>query len=106
MERSKSVFVVPGVFGWNDVGSWSAVFDLAEKDQLGNAIQALNASFAAAENNLVVSNSDKMISVVGLDNVAIVETDSAILICNLNTAQGVKQIVDQLKAAEDLQKFL
>ncbi len=106
MERSNSVFVVPGEFGWNDVGSWSAVFDLAEKDKLGNAIQSVNATFAAAENNLIVSNSEKMISLVGLDNVAVVETDSAILVCNLNTAQGVKQIVDQLKAAEDLNKFL
>ncbi|MGB0347624.1 MAG: mannose-1-phosphate guanylyltransferase [Balneolaceae bacterium] len=106
MERSNSVFVVPGEFGWNDVGSWSAVFELADKDNLGNAIQSVNATFAGSENNLVVSNSDKMISVVGLDNVAVVETEDAILVCNLNTAQGVKQIVDQLKAAEDLNKFL
>jgi len=106
MERSESVFVVPGEFGWNDVGSWSAVFDLADKDKLGNAVQSVNATFAASENNLIVSNSEKMISVVGLNNVAVVETDSAILVCNLETAQGVKQIVDQLKAAEDLNKFV
>ncbi len=106
MERSELVFVVPGEFGWNDVGSWSAVFDLADKDRLGNAVQAINATFAASEHNLIVSNSDKMISLVGLDNVAVVETESAILVCNLNTAQGVKQIVDQLKAAEDFNKFL
>ena len=106
MERSNSVFVVPGEFGWNDVGSWSAVYELAEKDKLGNAVQALFASFAASENNLVMSNSEKMISLVGVDNVAVVETESAILICNLNTAQGVKQIVEHLKSAEDLNKFL
>ena len=41
-----------------------------------------------------------------MNNIAVVETDDSILICNLNTAQGVKQIVDQLKASEDLQKFL
>lgn len=106
MEQSKSVFVVPGEFGWNDVGSWSAVFELASKDASGNAIQSIHATFAAAEHNLVVSNSEKMISLVGVDHIAVVETDDSILICNLNTAQGVKQIVDQLKASEDLQKFL
>ena len=106
MERSKSVFVVPGDFGWNDVGSWSAVFELANKDSLGNAIQSINATFAAAENNLVVSNSEKMISLVGVENIAVVETDNAILICNLRTAQGVKQIVEQLKAHAEHQKFL
>ena len=103
---SKSVFVVPGEFGWNDVGSWSAVFELATKDKLGNAIQAINATFAGSENNLVVSNSEKMISLVGVDSIAVVETDNAILVCNLNTAQGVKEIVDQLKASDDLDKFL
>ena len=106
MEHSKSVFVVPGEFGWNDVGSWTAVFDLAEKNSLGNAVQAFNATFAAAENNLVVSNSEKMISLVGVDNVAVVETEDAILVCDLNTAQGVKQIVEQLKQNEALNKFL
>ncbi len=106
MERSKSVFVVPGEFGWNDVGSWSAVFDLAEKDKLGNAIQSINATFAGSEHNLVVSTSEKMISLVGVDHVAVVETDNAILVCNLNAAQGVKEIVDQLKASNDLDKFL
>lgn len=106
MERSESVFVVPGEFGWNDVGSWTAVFDLAEKNNLGNSVQTLNATFAASENNLVVSSSEKMISLVGVDNLAVVETDDAILVCNLNSAQGVKQIVEQLKSIDGFKKFL
>ncbi len=106
MEKSDSVFVVPGEFGWNDVGSWTAVFELAEKDANGNAIQSIYASFAASENNLVVSSSEKMISLVGMDNVAVVETDSAILVCDLNSAQGVKQIVEHLKGTDDLKRFL
>ncbi|WP_421773267.1 mannose-1-phosphate guanylyltransferase [Gracilimonas sp.] len=106
MENSDSVFVVPGEFGWNDVGSWSAVYELADKDKLGNAVQTMFATFAGSENNLVFSNSEKMISLVGVESIAVVETDDAILVCDLNTAQGVKQIVEQLKAAEDLQKFL
>ena len=106
MEHSKSVFVVPGEFGWNDVGSWTAVFELANKNTSGNAIQTINATFAAAENNLVVSKSDKMISLVGVDNLAVVETDDAILVCDLNSAQGVKQIVEQLKENQEFNKFL
>lgn len=106
MEHSKSVFVVPGEFGWNDVGSWTAVFELANKDAAGNAIQAVNVTFAAADNNLVVSNSEKMISLVGVDNLAVVETEDAILVCDLNSAQGVKQIVEQLKKIESFNKFL
>ena len=106
MEKAQSVFVVPGEFGWNDVGSWVAVYELADKDNQGNATQTLNATFAGAENNLVLSESEKMISVVGLENIAVVETEYAILVCNLNNAQGVKQIVDQLNNTPDYTKFV
>ncbi|MEO1021286.1 MAG: mannose-1-phosphate guanylyltransferase [Bacteroidota bacterium] len=106
MEHAGSVFVVPGEFGWNDVGSWTAVFELAERESDGNAIQAVHAAFAGASNNLVSSVSEKMIAIVGLDNVAVVETDDAILVCNLEQAQGVKQIVEHLKLSDDLKHFL
>ena len=106
MEGAKSVFVVPGEFGWNDVGSWTAVYDLGEKNKDQNSIQAVNVTFAGSQKNLVVSNSGKMISLVGMENVAVVETEGAILVCDLNQAQGVKEIVEQLKGSEDLKKFL
>lgn len=106
MEKAGSVFVVPGEFGWNDVGSWTAVYELAEKNNNGNAVQTLNATFAEANGNLVVSKSEKMISLVGVENIAVVETEDAILICDLTKAQGVKEIVEQLKGSKDLNKFL
>lgn len=106
MEGAKSVYVVPGEFGWNDVGSWTAVYDLGEKNKDENAIQAVNVTFAGSQKNLVVSNSGKMISLVGMENVAVVETEDAILVCDLNQAQGVKEIVEQLKGSEELKKFL
>ncbi len=106
MEKAQSVFVVPGEFGWNDVGSWTAVYELAEKDKAGNSVQTLNSTFTDSENNLLLSNGEKMISIVGLDNIAVVETDDAILICNLEKAQGVKEIVEQLKSTPDFNKFL
>lgn len=106
MESAESVYVVPGDFGWNDVGSWTAVFQLAEKNKQGNAIQALNATVADAEGNLILSSGEKMISLVGVENLAVVETEDAILVCNLDKAQGVKEIVEQLKGNSDYQKFL
>ncbi len=106
MEKAQSVFVVPGEFGWNDVGSWTAVYELADKDKAGNSVQALNSTFTDSENNLILSGGEKMISVVGLDHIAVVETDDAILICNLEKAQGVKEIVEQLKSTPDFKKFL
>lgn len=106
MEDAGSVYVVPGEFGWNDVGSWTAVYELAEKNESGNSVKTLNATFANSEGNIVLSSGEKMIALVGVENLAVVETDSAILICNLEKAQGVKDIVEQLKASPDLNKFL
>lgn len=106
MEKAASVYVVPGEFGWNDVGSWTAVYELAKKDAQGNSVQTLNATFAQSEGNLVLSSGEKMISLVGVENIAVVETETAILVCNLEKAQGVKEIVEHLKAAPDLNKFL
>jgi len=106
MEGAKGVYVVPGEFGWNDVGSWTAVYELGEKNNDDNVIQAVNATFAGSQKNLVVSNSGKMISLVGMENVAVVETENSILICDLNQAQGVKEIVEQLKGTDDFKEFL
>lgn len=106
MERAESVYVVPGSFGWNDVGSWSAVYDLRTKDSDGNVIQTETAALENATDNLIHSNSNKMIALVGVDNLAVVETDDAILVCNLNEAQGVKQIVKQLEDQEETKKYL
>lgn len=106
MEHATNVFVVPGEFGWNDVGSWTAVYELGEKNASGNVIKAKNVTSSKAEKNLIYSNSGKMISVVGLDGVAVVETEDAILVCKLDKAQNVKEIVQQLKDREEFQKYL
>lgn len=106
MEQAQTVFVVPGSFGWNDVGSWRAVYDLRSKDENGNVIQSENTALADARNNLIQTESGKMIALVGVENLAVVETDSAILVCNLDEAQGVKDIVNQLRANDKLKKFL
>lgn len=106
MEHATSVFVVPGEFGWNDVGSWTALYDLRSKDENGNVVQTRHLKTEQAINNLVQTQSDKMVALVGVENLAVVETDKAILICDLNKAQGVKQIVNALKESEETEKYL
>lgn len=103
MEQSADVYVVPGEFGWNDVGSWSAVYELLEKDQQGNALKAKWVKTVETENCLVSSKSEKLIATVGLKNIAVVETDNAILVLNLEKSQGVKEIVNGLK--DDFERF-
>jgi mannose-1-phosphate guanylyltransferase len=97
MEKSKSVFVVPGDFGWNDVGSWTAVHELAQKNELGNASTTPTVLIDDSKNCYISSSSGKLIALVGLENIAIVETDDAILITDLTKAQQVKNITNALK---------
>jgi len=106
MEHADNVYVVPGEFGWNDVGSWLAVHDLAEKDDSGNTSDVEASIFIEASNNLISSDREKAVAIVGLDHIAVVETEDAILVCNLDKAQGVKQVVEQLKEKKDLQNYL
>lgn len=105
MEHAESVFVVPGEFGWNDVGSWTAVYDLGDKTKEGNVVHAEYSTFSESKNNYIYTESGKMISVVGLEGVAVVETEEAILVCKLDKAQNVKEIVEQLNKNEDFRRF-
>lgn len=106
MEHADKVFVVPGEFGWNDVGSWTAVYDLGNKDEGGNVVNSKNTTFSETENSYIYSDSGKMISLVGMENVAVVETDKAILVCKLDKAQNVKEIVEQLKTNDKFKSYL
>lgn len=106
MEQADSVYVVPGSFEWNDVGSWRAVYDLRSKDEDGNVIQTNTSATADAKDNLIQSESGKMIALVGVENLAVVETDNAILVCDLDNSQGVKKVVNKLRKDDELKRFV
>lgn len=106
MEKAQNVFVIPGDFGWSDVGSWKALYELEDKDENGNVIKAKQFVAEQATDNLVHSQNGKIIALAGVENLAVIETDDAILVCNLDNAQSVKQVVNQLKENEETEKFL
>ncbi len=94
MERAKSVYVVPGSFGWSDVGDWRAVYGLSDKNEHGNAIQG-NVIVHDSSRCLVQGN-DRLVVLVGIHDAVVVDTDDAVLICNTESAQQVKNVVDYL----------
>lgn len=96
MERAEKVYVVPGSFGWNDVGDWRAVYDLSDKDDVGNALQG-NVIMHDASRCLVHSQ-DRLVVLVGVHDAVVVETDDALLICNRESTQQVKNVVEYLHA--------
>lgn len=93
MEKAQTVKVVPGNFGWNDVGDWRAVQELsAEKDADGNAVRG-NVIVEDSQNSLVFTD-EKLVALVGLEDVMVVNTPDAILVCHKDKAQKVKNVVD------------
>lgn len=97
MEKSKNVVVVPVKMDWSDIGSWDAVHDLLDKDADGNAVQG-PAVMVNSHNNLVMGQGGRLIAAVGVDDLHIVDTPDALLICKRGEGQNVKKVVEQLKA--------
>jgi mannose-1-phosphate guanylyltransferase/mannose-6-phosphate isomerase len=88
--------VVPGDFGWSDVGNWSAVWDILEHDADGNATDG-PVVLQDSRNNLVRSDESVLTTVIGLDNVVVVSTADAVLVAARDKTEGVKALVERLK---------
>lgn len=95
MEKTTRAAVVPGAFGWSDVGGWAAVWELSAKDDAGNAIVG-NGLVLDGANNLIRSE-DGVVGVVGLSDVAVISTRDATLVVPRSQADRVKTLVEKLK---------
>jgi mannose-1-phosphate guanylyltransferase len=95
MERSKNVAVVPAVFDWSDIGSWTALRDLLVPDAEQNRVQG-DAIFIDSRNTYVQSQG-RLVATVGVDNLIVVETPDAILVAHADRAQQVGQVAKRLK---------
>ncbi len=95
MEKTGKAVVVPLDAGWNDVGSWSALWDVLPKDGRGNAISG-DVCVQDSANSLVFAGS-RLVAVSGLNDCVVVETADAVLVTRRDQAQTVKQVVDHLK---------
>lgn len=97
MEHTAQAAVVPADIGWNDIGAWSALWDVGEKDALGNVIRG--DVFLHDVGNSLVRAESRMVAAIGLKDVVIVETADAVLVADMRRAQDVKKVVDHLKQA-------
>ena len=95
MEKTDSALVVPMDAGWSDVGSWSALWDVSEKDENNNVVKGDIISVNSQSNYLLSEN--KLIAAVGVENLVVVETKDAILVSHKDNVQDVKTVVNQLK---------
>lgn len=95
MEHTHQAIVIPVDIGWSDVGSWSALCDIQDGDAEENVLQG-DVYTDNVQNSLIRAES-RFVSVIGLDNVVVVETKDAVLIVNKDQVQRVKNVVDFLK---------
>ncbi|MCC5778236.1 mannose-1-phosphate guanylyltransferase/mannose-6-phosphate isomerase [Nitratireductor sp. B36] len=97
MEKTDRAAVVPLDAGWNDIGSWSAIWEAQDKDANGNAL--IGDVLQVASKNSIVSAQKRLVALVGVEDLVVVETADAVLVARRDAVQNVKEIVGQLKAA-------
>lgn len=103
MERADEVVVVPGDFGWNDVGSWDSLGAIFPPDDDGNIVKALHVGIDTRD--CIIYGNNRLIATINVSDVIIAETEDAVLVCSKNRAQDVKKIVEILKERK-LDKFI
>jgi mannose-1-phosphate guanylyltransferase len=98
MEKAENVYVMPADFGWSDLGTWASVYDLADKDYVGNAvIHPQKVMMYNSSNCMVNVPGDKLVILQGLHDFIVVEANNTLMICPKDKEQHVKQVVADVK---------
>ena len=95
LEKTREILMVPGNFGWDDVGTWTALEAYKEHDLNGNVLDGQGVLVDTT--NTMVQGSDKVVATLGVDNLIIVESEGSILICNKQRAQDLKKVTKALQ---------
>ena len=95
MEKAGYIWVFPGDFGWDDVGSWKAVYRLDEKDAEGNVIQGN--VMAVNTHHSLIRGHKKMIAAVGLEELIVIDTEDVLLVCNGKNTEEIKTVLEELR---------
>jgi len=103
MEKTDRAMVLPVDIGWNDVGSWSALWEVSERDADGNAHHG---DVIAVDTRNSYAYARRLVALVGVDDIVVVETDDAVLVAHKDHVQEVKQVVAQLKGSQRSQAIL
>jgi mannose-1-phosphate guanylyltransferase/mannose-6-phosphate isomerase len=103
MEQTDAAMVLPVDIGWNDVGSWSALWDVAERDGDGNACRG---DVITIDSRNSYAHARRLVALVGVDDLIVVETDDAVLVAHKDRVQQVKDVVARLKSERRSQAAL
>ena len=95
MEKSDSIYVVSGSFGWDDVGSWLALERINTTNEYGSYVKGDVITINTKRS--IVSGGKRLIAMVGVEDMIVVDTDDTILICAKDSAQDIKKVIENLK---------
>lgn len=95
MEKADNVFVIQCEFGWSDVGSWDETYRLSRKDANGNSI--IGDVVTIDTHRTFIRTAEKLVATVGVEDLIIVDTADALLICRRGESQRVQAVVDYLR---------
>jgi mannose-1-phosphate guanylyltransferase len=105
MEKAKNVYVCLGNFTWSDLGSWSSIHEISEKDESNNAISA-NAQLYDVRNCIIKGSPDKLIVVQGLNGYLIGEFGNVVIVCEKDKEEQFRRFVSDLKAKPNAIEFV
>ena len=95
MEKAENIYILPGTFGWDDVGSWLAVGRIRKSNENGNVVDGNIITINSRIN--IIQRRRKLIATVGIEDLIIVDTEDATLICAKNSAADIKKVLENLK---------
>jgi mannose-1-phosphate guanylyltransferase len=105
MEKASNVYVMLADFGWSDLGTWKSLYELSDKDENGNVVNA-NAMLYDTYNSVIRVGKDKLVVLEGIDNLIVAEADGVIMICHKDHEQRVKDFVSDAKQSPQNKRYI
>lgn len=102
MEKASNVYVIPSDFGWSDLGTWTSLYEVSDKDERGNVIKGKHIFAYDSTDCMISANSkERLVVVKSVNNLIIVDTPDVLMVCDKSKEQEVKQIVTDIKLKFD-----
>jgi mannose-1-phosphate guanylyltransferase len=101
LEKAANVYVLTAEFGWSDLGTWGALYDLAPKDENQNVTLQCKTQFYESKNNIVALDPDKLVVIDGLTDYIVAESSNVLLICKKENEQRIRQFVADIQVNYD-----
>jgi len=97
MEKADNILLIEGDFGWSDIGSWDALWEVSDKDENGNAVNCRDLFIGFDTRNSLIHSSGKLVALLGLEDLIVVDAEDSLLICKRGSSQDVKKVVEILE---------